>query len=212
MRACSAREGTPSTCCVHSPAKWSSRLPHRSLLSRTEDVAAGLLGSVATPMACTNRTGANRGAPRRRGQTMRKFGLFVAGGATVAAVAVMYMPVAPADTQASCSADSTVCDAPGIAGPVNQYPPITPGGLPPGFTRPANQYPPETPGALPPGLARPASQYPPITPGGLPPGLARPANQYPPETPGALPPGFTRPANQYPPETPGPAPAPERDE
>jgi hypothetical protein len=90
---------------------------------------------------------------------MRKFGLFVAGGATVAAVVVMYMPVGAADPHSTCSAGSTstACYRPGLPGPVNQYPPITPGELPPGLTAPVNQYPPETPGARPPGVAGPGT-------------------------------------------------------
>ena len=90
---------------------------------------------------------------------MRKFGLFVAGGATVAAVVVMYMPVGAADPHSTCSAGSTstACYRPGLPGPVNQYPPITPGELPPALTGPMNQYPPETPGARPPGVAGPGT-------------------------------------------------------
>ena len=90
---------------------------------------------------------------------MRKFGLFVAGGATVAAVVVMYMPVGAADPHSTCSAGSTstACYRLGLPGPVNQYPPITPGELPPGLTAPVNQYPPETPGARPPGVAGPGA-------------------------------------------------------
>ena len=69
---------------------------------------------------------------------MRKFGLFVAGGATVAAVVVMYMPVGAADPHSTCSAGSTstACYRPGLPGPVNQYPPETPGARPPGVAGP----------------------------------------------------------------------------
>jgi hypothetical protein len=107
---------------------------------------------------------------------MRKFGLFFAGGATVAAVVVMYMPVGAADPHSTCSAGSTstACYRLGLPGPVNQYPPITPGELPPALTGPMNQYPPETPGARPPGLTAPVNQYPPETPGARPPGVAGP--------------------------------------
>jgi hypothetical protein len=113
---------------------------------------------------------------------MKKIGLFAAGGAALTAIAVVYMPVAPADPHGSCSASSNLCSAPGFTGPSSQYPPIPPGALPPGLTRPSSQYPPITPGAVPPGLTG-QNLYPPITPGVLPPGLAKRGNQSPSDPP-----------------------------
>ena len=87
---------------------------------------------------------------------MRKFGLFIGLGATLAAAAVMYTSAASADPQVPCSASrTTACQEPGYTGRENQYPPITPGARPPGLAVPVNQYPPITPGARPPSLAGP---------------------------------------------------------